>query len=136
MTADERTKLANIEPGANKYIHPNNSNTRHVTDAEKEKWNNNNAGKCIYYGGIISGSSISKYGGDITCTITKTSTGNFKITHNLGHTNYVLIPFSGSPKCSTIVQSRSANYVNIRTFTVGTTTVVDDFPEIVIISFN
>lgn len=40
MTVSERSKLAGIEQGANKYIHPNNSSTRHVTDAEKTKWNN------------------------------------------------------------------------------------------------
>lgn len=39
MTPAERSKLAGIETGANKYVHPNNSTTRHVTDAEKEKWN-------------------------------------------------------------------------------------------------
>lgn len=39
MTDAERSKLAGIETGANKYVHPNNSTTRHVTDAEKEKWN-------------------------------------------------------------------------------------------------
>lgn len=33
------SKLAGIEPGANKYIHPENMNTRHVTDAEKTRWN-------------------------------------------------------------------------------------------------
>ena len=39
MTDVERTKLKGIEAGANKYVHPNNSSTRHVTDAEKAKWN-------------------------------------------------------------------------------------------------
>ena len=39
MTAAERTKLNGIETGANNYVHPNNSSTRHVTDAEKAKWN-------------------------------------------------------------------------------------------------
>ena len=39
MTAAERTKLNGIETGANKYVHPDNSSTRHVTDAEKAKWN-------------------------------------------------------------------------------------------------
>ena len=44
MTKTERSKLAGIETGANKYIHPNDANTRHVTDAEKTKWNQ--AGQC------------------------------------------------------------------------------------------
>lgn len=35
------SKLADIETGANKYIHPSDANTRHVTDVEKTKWNNN-----------------------------------------------------------------------------------------------
>lgn len=37
MTTSERSKLSGIEAGANKYIHPNDSNNRHVTDAEKAK---------------------------------------------------------------------------------------------------
>lgn len=35
----EKQKLAGIAQGANNYIHPNDSNTRHVTDAEKQTWN-------------------------------------------------------------------------------------------------
>lgn len=38
-TDTERTKLAGIAAGANNYIHPNDANTRHVTDAEKAAWN-------------------------------------------------------------------------------------------------
>lgn len=36
MTKAERSKLAGLE----QYVHPDNSTTRHVTDAEKTKWNN------------------------------------------------------------------------------------------------
>lgn len=33
------TKLATIAEGANKYVHPSDANTRHVTDTEKTTWN-------------------------------------------------------------------------------------------------
>lgn len=36
----EKQKLAGIAQGANNYVHPNDSSTRHVTDAEKSNWNN------------------------------------------------------------------------------------------------
>ncbi len=48
MTAEERTKLEGIEPGANKYIHPEThpasmiietSSKRFVSDTEKANWN-------------------------------------------------------------------------------------------------
>lgn len=39
FTTYEKNKLAGIEEGANNYIHPDNSNIRHVTDKEKELWN-------------------------------------------------------------------------------------------------
>ena len=38
-TTDEKNKLEGIDIGANKYIHPNDVNTRHVTDTEKAFWN-------------------------------------------------------------------------------------------------
>lgn len=40
MTSEDKFKLDNIEPGANKYVHPNNENTRHVTDEQINKWDN------------------------------------------------------------------------------------------------
>lgn len=40
FTAAYKTKLDGIATGANKYVHPNDANTRHVTDAEKSTWNN------------------------------------------------------------------------------------------------
>lgn len=39
MSAADKTKLTNIAVNANNYTHPNDANTRHVTDAEKTKWN-------------------------------------------------------------------------------------------------
>ena len=40
MTKEDKIKLDGIETGANNYVHPDNENTRHVSDAEKEIWNN------------------------------------------------------------------------------------------------
>lgn len=39
MTNTEKIKLDNIEENANYYTHPDNTDTRHVSDAEKEYWN-------------------------------------------------------------------------------------------------
>ena len=39
MSKEDKKKLDGIEEGANKYVHPNDANTRHVTDKEKETWN-------------------------------------------------------------------------------------------------
>ena len=40
MSYIDKIKLDGIEAGANNYVHPDNENTRHVSDAEKEIWNN------------------------------------------------------------------------------------------------
>lgn len=39
MSSSDKIKIDGIEAGANNYVHPSNSNTRHVTDAEKATWN-------------------------------------------------------------------------------------------------
>ncbi len=39
MTDTERTKLNGIAENANNYSHPDDTDTRHVTDAEKTAWN-------------------------------------------------------------------------------------------------
>lgn len=39
MSSADKTKLDGVATGANKYVHPNDANTRHVTDAEKATWN-------------------------------------------------------------------------------------------------
>lgn len=44
FTAAYKTKLDGIATGANNYVHPNDANTRHVTDAEKDAWNSKAAG--------------------------------------------------------------------------------------------
>lgn len=41
MTKEDKAKLDGIEDGANKYIHPIDENTRHVTDEQIEYWNKN-----------------------------------------------------------------------------------------------
>ena len=38
MAAADKVKLNGIANNANNYVHPDNSNTRHVTDSEKNKW--------------------------------------------------------------------------------------------------
>ena len=38
-TTAEKNKLSGIEANANRYVHPNDAGTRHVTDAEKTIWN-------------------------------------------------------------------------------------------------
>ena len=38
-TTVEKSKLSGIEANANRYVHPNDANTRHVTDTEKATWN-------------------------------------------------------------------------------------------------
>ena len=40
MVKEDKIKLDGIEENANNYIHPDNPNTRHVSDDEKTKWNN------------------------------------------------------------------------------------------------
>ena len=39
MSADDKNKLDGIEENANNYVHPNDANTRHVSDTEKAMWN-------------------------------------------------------------------------------------------------
>lgn len=44
MSKTEREKLQGIAANANKYIHPDDTNTRHVSDSEKTTWNGKAAG--------------------------------------------------------------------------------------------
>ena len=39
MSKEDKAKLNGIETGANKYVHPNNESTRHVTDVQISSWN-------------------------------------------------------------------------------------------------
>jgi hypothetical protein len=40
MSKQDKIKLDSVETNANNYIHPDNENIRHVTDLEKQTWNN------------------------------------------------------------------------------------------------
>ena len=39
MSSSDKSKLDGVEANANNYAHPNDANTRHVTDSEKASWN-------------------------------------------------------------------------------------------------
>lgn len=39
MSSADKSKLDGIEANANRYVHPNNTSTRHVTDAQISLWN-------------------------------------------------------------------------------------------------
>lgn len=43
-TDAERAKLSGVEDGANRYVHPDNINVRHVSDAEKISWSGKTEG--------------------------------------------------------------------------------------------
>lgn len=40
MTKEDKAKLDGVEEGANNYIHPDDENTRHVTDEQINRWDN------------------------------------------------------------------------------------------------
>ena len=63
FTTAYKTKLDGIATGANNYVHPNDTNTRHVTDSEKSTWNskadgnhNHDSNYLKLSGGSVSGS--------------------------------------------------------------------------------
>lgn len=63
MTKEDKTKLDAIEDGANNYIHPNDEDTRHVTDSQINKWDtqilyNNNEPTPLPIGGIEKGETF------------------------------------------------------------------------------
>lgn len=41
MSKGDKSKLDGVDENANNYIHPNDENTRHVTDVEKAQWSDN-----------------------------------------------------------------------------------------------
>lgn len=49
MSKEDKKKLNNIEDNANNYIHPDNENTRHVTDAQIMLWNNKASTDLVTY---------------------------------------------------------------------------------------
>lgn len=49
MSKQDKAKLDGIEARANRYIHPDNSNVRHVSDKEKDFWNSKAADRVATY---------------------------------------------------------------------------------------
>lgn len=63
MSKTDKTKLDGIEANANNYVHPNDSSTRHVTDAQISQWSSNtvytnNNPTVISVGGIEAGTTF------------------------------------------------------------------------------
>ena len=63
MSKEDKTKLDGIEEGANNYVHPNDENTRHVTDVQINKWDSqtkytNNKPMPTALGGLEAGSTF------------------------------------------------------------------------------
>lgn len=63
MSKADKVKLDGIESGANKYIHPDDTNTRHVSDDEKTQWSENTVftnetPTVISVGGISAGTTF------------------------------------------------------------------------------
>lgn len=63
MTKEDKIKLDEIETGANRYIHPNNKDIRHVTDEQIKKWDTqthytNDTPTPISLGGIDKGETF------------------------------------------------------------------------------
>ena len=93
MAAADKVKLNGIANNANNYVHPDNSNTRHVTDSEKNKWNskadgNHNHFKC----GIIDNKDINDYDGEGLVGLTNNNctnqpTGGYFYIFNIKYNN-------------------------------------------------
>ncbi|HHV09266.1 MAG TPA: hypothetical protein GXX75_03170 [Clostridiales bacterium] len=65
MSADDKSKLDTVEQNANNYVHPSDTNTRHVTDAEKVAWNGkaSTATATTSANGLMSGADKAKLDG-------------------------------------------------------------------------
>ena len=93
MAAADKVKLNGIANNANNYVHPDNSNTRHVTDSEKNKWNskadgNHNHFKC----GIIDNKDLNDYDGEGLVGLTNNNctnqpTGGYFYIFNIKYNN-------------------------------------------------
>lgn len=63
MSKTDKAKLDSIEANANNYVHPNDANTRHVSDTEKSQWSDNtkytNSNKTVIsVGGVAAGTTF------------------------------------------------------------------------------
>ena len=93
MAAADKVKLNGIANNANNYVHPDNSNTRHVTDSEKNKWNskadgNHNHFKCE----IIDNKDLNDYDGEGLVGLTNNNctnqpTGGYFYIFNIKYNN-------------------------------------------------
>ncbi|MDB2100005.1 pyocin knob domain-containing protein [Clostridium paraputrificum] len=93
MAAADKVKLNGIANNANNYVHPDNSNTRHVSDSEKNKWNskadgNHNHFKC----GIIDNKDLNDYDGEGLVGLTNNNctnqpTGGYFYIFNIKYNN-------------------------------------------------
>lgn len=100
MTKAERSKLAGLEAGANKYIHPDNVNTRHVTDAEKTKWNNSSPVVSKSSNGYIKIGGIIIQWGSVSYTLGQLSS------------NTIYFPISFPANCASITLSSTGRHIN------------------------
>lgn len=138
MAAADKSKLDSIAAGANKYVHPIDSNSRHMTDAEKTKLGRMDMiiGRCAYTDNSYKALNISKHRGDFSITeINRTPessfVGSYRITHNLGHANYLVDLYYDSLKFGDIslapYQARYNNYVDVSFCTINPSS-VDSHP--------
>lgn len=129
MVATDKSKLDGIATGANKYVHPIDSNSRHMTDTEKTKLGRMDMiiGRCAYTDDGYNALNISKYRGDFSIIEIKRVpespfVGGYRITHNLGHTNYLVDLYYDSLKiggvCLGPYQARYNNYVEVSFCTI------------------
>ncbi len=93
MAAADKVKLNGIANNANNYVHPDNSNTRHVTDSEKTKWNSKAAGDHNHFKcGIIDNKDLNDYDGEGLVGLTNNNctnqpTGGYFYIFNIKYNN-------------------------------------------------
>lgn len=73
MAAADKTKLNGIAAEANKYVHPNDANTRHITDTERTNWNDARTKALDWNSFKSNGGTIGK---SVTINGTLTTNGN------------------------------------------------------------
>ena len=75
MSKEDKSKLDGIAANANNYVHPNDANTRHVTDTQISTWNAK-LGKSVqgYAGSVLSMTDYSVNTGNIYTSVASGST--------------------------------------------------------------